>query len=541
MNYIFAFFAGLFVTIVLVPPLIRTSGFFRLVDEPDWRKVHDAPIPRIGGIALSVATVLAAFVWIPPDPEIIAYLAAGAWIVLFGALDDARDLNYKWKFLAQLPPVILVMHSGILLHHLPFFGLDPAPGWISITVTFTFFLGVINAVNLFDGLDGLAGGCILLSLAAIAFLAFVVGAGPLVFLCLILAGAIIGFLNYNSHPASIFLGDAGSQFLGFSVATFSILLTEQYHTALSPVLPFLLLGLPIIDTAWVTILRLLQGKSPFHADKQHLHHQLLNGGLTHGQAVSSIYFFQALFVGTALALPYGTDATLTVIFFTELAAVMTFMLFVRTRGKFTLVDGQPASAGAKLRYWNRYRAAFHDIATYGVEASLGILLVATALFTMPYERDIAAVSLGVAGFMIIFGAMMPESRQLFMRIGFYVAGALAVYGIEPLHAAAGMAGWVPALYLGALVLLLSIAIASTRRELFRVSPQDLLVGLIVLAAAALRDELLPQVNLAFMIIAGTILFYAGEYIISTAKHRLITLPLATFGALLIMGVRGFWQ
>jgi UDP-GlcNAc:undecaprenyl-phosphate GlcNAc-1-phosphate transferase len=542
MDYVFALFAGLFMTMVAVPPLVRISTWLHLVDEPNWRTVHESPVPRVGGIAVGVATIIAVLTWVPLDLPVLVYLAAGIWITFFGALDDARNLNYKWKLLAQFPPVILMVQSGVILHHLPFFGIADAPEWISLVVTVVFFLGVINAVNLFDGLDGLAGGCMLLSLAAIAYLGFVVDAVPLVLLSLILIGGILGFLNYNSHPASIFLGDAGSQFLGFSVATFAIMLTETFHTALGPALPFLLLGLPLADTTWVFFLRVSQGKSPFHADKQHLHHQLLNGGLTHGQAVSVVYLFQAFLVGTALSVPYGADSTVIGLLLLESGGALALILAIRRRGVANHTKRQAKWAQSLVRHWRAIQNSGRKALTWIIEFALVFLVLGIAIFGKPFfSRDIAALTLGLAALMGFAAIFLVQRTGLSTRLGFYVAGALAVYVIEPLNGAQGPIGWFPALYLGGLALLLAGAIALTERELFQVSPQDLLVGFIVLAAAALPGELFPGVDLGFMVIAGMILFYACEYLVSVAEHRFLVLRLSTFLALLIIGGRGLYQ
>lgn len=536
MDYVFALFAGLFITMVAVPPLVRVSNWLRLVDMPDWRKVHKAPVPRVGGIAVGIAAVIAALAWAQPNPPILAYLAAAIWITFFGALDDAFNLNYKWKLLAQLPPIILMIQYGVVLHHLPFFGLDPAPEWVSFAVTLVFFFGVINAVNLFDGLDGLAGGCMLLSLAAIAYLAFVVDAAPLVLLALILIGGILGFLNYNSYPASIFLGDAGSQFLGFSIATFAILLTEVYHPALGPVLPFLLLGLPLADTTWVFVLRISQGKSPFHADKQHLHHQLLNGGLTQRQAVSVIYLFQAILVGTALFVPYGADSTVVGLLLLECGGALALILVIQRRG----TAHNTNRLAERAPQWPEMLASARKALTWVIEIGLVLLVLGVAIFGESFGPDIATLAFGFAALMGGGAIFMVQKTGLFTRIGFYVAGALAVYGIEPLSGGQGPMGWFPALYLGCLALLLLGTILLTQRELFQISPQDFLVSFIVLAAATFREELLPGVDLGFMVIAGMILFYACEYLISVAEHRFMILRLATFLALLIIGARGLF-
>lgn len=538
MDFVFAFFAGLFITMAAVPAFARVAGPLHLLDQPSPRKVHTTPVPRTGGLALGLSTLLATATWVSNDPQITAYLAAGMWIMLFGALDDARNLNYKWKLLAQLPPVFLAIYSGIVLHHLPFFGLDPAPAWVSIPVTTLFLLGVTNAVNLVDGLDGLAGGCMLLTLAAIAFLAFAVDGTSLTMLSLILMGAILGFLNYNSHPASIFLGDAGSQFLGFSIGAFAIMLTEVHHTALNPTIPFLLLGLPLLDTTWVFFLRISQGKSPFRADKQHLHHQLLSAGFGHGHAVSAVYLFQAALVATALLVPYGSDLTVVGLLILESSAFVVLTLAMRWRRNSFDTYAQNGHRQYFIRRWRDALAPHRGILDRSTELVLALILVSVAFFGRPFPDDVAAVSLGLVGLLGFGSIFMTASTTLFTRIGFYVAGALTVYGLEPLSQFQGPTAWLPTACLAALALLLVSGIALTEREHFQVSPQDLLVGFIALAAAALRDEILPDVDLGFMIIAAMILFYACEYLISVIGRKLFLLRAATLATLLTVGIRG---
>jgi UDP-GlcNAc:undecaprenyl-phosphate GlcNAc-1-phosphate transferase len=380
----------------------------------------------------------------------------------------------------------------------------------------------------------------MLSLAAIAFLASVVDAAPLVLLCLILMGSILGFLNYNSHPARIFLGDAGSQFLGFSIATFAILLTEAYHTALNPALPFLLLGLPLVDTTWVFFLRVSQRKSPFRPDKQHLHHQLLAGGLTHGQSVSTIYLFQATLVATGLSVPYGSDATVMGLLLAECGGFLLLVMLLRRKEASTAARELVSHTQPAMRRWREAFASFRQTLTRVIEAALALFILTVSAVGHPFTHDIAALSLGLAivvGFASVF---IAQRARLFTRIGFYVAGALAVYGVEPLRRGTDALFWLPSLYLWALAILLIVAIVLTERERFQVSPQDLLVGFIALAAAALRNELLPGVEMAFLVIAGIALFYACEYVISAAEHRLLILRSATFVSLLLVGIRGLF-
>ena len=274
MTHFFSFVLTLFVTLVTIPVLMRIAGWLRLVDIPDARKVHAVAIPRCGGIAIALGTAVPVLMWVPLDRATTSYLVAARIIVGFGVWDDVKPLHYGWKLLGQALAVGVVMAGGVVIEHVPFFGLDPAPIWVSYPLTALFLLGVTNAVNLFDGLDGLAGGCVLLTLSALAALAYLGQGFPVTLIVVAIAGSIFGFLRYNTHPASVFMGDAGSQFLGFTTAVLMILLIERCDHALIPGLALLLLGLPRLDTCTVTVQRLWAGRSPFSADRNHLHHKL---------------------------------------------------------------------------------------------------------------------------------------------------------------------------------------------------------------------------------------------------------------------------
>jgi UDP-GlcNAc:undecaprenyl-phosphate GlcNAc-1-phosphate transferase len=212
------------------------------------------------------------------------------------------------KFAGQLIAVLIVMLAGHVSIDTLMLGERVAlPEWLGFSLTLLFLLGITNAINLSDGLDGLAGGTTLLCCAALALLAqswdvrFVETVG------VVLMGALVGFLRFNTYPARIFMGDAGSQFLGFSVGVLSILLTQQTATPISTALPLLLIGLPVLDTLIVIVLRLRAGRSPFAADRQHFHHRLLALGLDHHEAVIVIYAVQCVLLLLAWQLRFEND------------------------------------------------------------------------------------------------------------------------------------------------------------------------------------------------------------------------------------------
>ncbi|MGZ8410043.1 MAG: glycosyltransferase family 4 protein, partial [Hyphomicrobium sp.] len=245
---LFSFLVALFLTAVAMPPLMQLAHRVNLVDLPAARKIHGRPIPLCGGLGIALGATVPVLMWAPMDPPLKAGLAGAVLMLALGVIDDARALHYGWKFVGQGIAVAIAMAGGVVAKHLPLCGLDAAPVWLAYGVTALFLVAVTNAVNLADGLDGLAGGCVMLTLLAVALLAYPANGIALMIVAAALAGALLGFLRYNTHPAIVFLGDTGSMFLGFLSAVLAILLVETSHTAVSPALPLLLVGLPLLDT-----------------------------------------------------------------------------------------------------------------------------------------------------------------------------------------------------------------------------------------------------------------------------------------------------
>lgn len=296
------------VCVMVTPVLIRFANRYQIVDVPDERKIHSGNIPRIGGLAMVAGTLISTVAWIDLKPQITAYLIGVVVIAVFGLWDDRVQLGYRLKFAGQLIAAVIVIVVGDLkINSLPFLYDGVIPDWISIPFTLFAILGITNAINLSDGLDGLAGGSALFSLAILALLGVVAGVPLFVSLCLIIIGSIIGFLRFNTYPAMIFMGDTGSQFLGFSLGVLVILLTQQLYPVLSPSIAIIILGLPILDTLYVMGQRLLEGKSPFKPDKRHIHHKLLASGLNHYEAVTVIYLLQSVLVICAYTGRYAND------------------------------------------------------------------------------------------------------------------------------------------------------------------------------------------------------------------------------------------
>jgi UDP-GlcNAc:undecaprenyl-phosphate GlcNAc-1-phosphate transferase len=241
--------------------------------------------------------------------ELGGYLGGGLIILFFGMWDDMRELGYRIKFIGQIAAILtFTLVSGIQVSCLGELmpGLVVNLGPASIALTIIFMLAVINIINLSDGLDGLAGGLSLLILLACAFLGYIQDAMLPIAIALAVSGGLVGFMRYNVHPAEVFMGDTGSQFLGYTIGACLIMLTQN-HSIYTPILPLFLLGTPILDTAMVMYERIQSGQSPFKPDKNHLHHKLLRAGLTQEQAVVSIYFLHFALIVTGFALRFVAD------------------------------------------------------------------------------------------------------------------------------------------------------------------------------------------------------------------------------------------
>jgi UDP-GlcNAc:undecaprenyl-phosphate GlcNAc-1-phosphate transferase len=543
MNPVIGFVIGFFVTVVLVPPMTRAARILGLNDKPDAYKIHTWPTPCVGGFGILAGVFLTILIWIPLDTQLESYLIAATVVFLGGVWDDRRNLNYKWKFAGQAIPVAIVLHGGILMEHLPFFGFDPVSPWISYPITALFLLGFTNAVNLFDGLDGLAGGCLLLTLSAIAFLANEVGGHDLTLICLATMGAIIGFLYFNTYPAQVFMGDAGSQFLGFTVAVLAILLVEEIHISLNPALPLLLLGLPLLDTLWVLILRISQRRSPFIGDRQHLHYQLLNLGFTHGESVTIIYLVQAITVGSALLLTYQSDLIVVGVFTLECVVFAGLVALALSTGWEwgAVPKDKTLYFSQKKHRWLQRFARLRPVGAYFIEGSISAFLILGALFSANLDQEFSIVALGVAAMMLFAGIFMTAWTDLFTRISVYFASLLALLTFLPVAESEPVVRWGIDIFLISLALCLAFAIRFTRRDLFQVTPQDLLVVFFAIAISILPETTFGEFPIGYLFLRAVVLFYGCEFLVSTGAHRNIGLRVAAFAALVIMGILGWFS
>jgi UDP-GlcNAc:undecaprenyl-phosphate/decaprenyl-phosphate GlcNAc-1-phosphate transferase len=339
-----AFVVALSVTAALIPVLARLAPAIGLTDAPGPRKVHSAPVPRVGGLAMAAGLFIATLLTVELSPAVRGLLLGLLVLVLFGFWDDRVTLGYRAKFAGQVVAVGICMVIGrIHVGNIAFWGVATVPPFVSTLITFVFLIGITNAINLADGLDGLAGGMVLLCLCAIALFAVASGNSTVTAIALIEAGAVLGFLRFNTHPARVFMGDSGSQMLGLSVGALALLATQGETSALSAALPVLLLGLPIMDTLAVMLTRIRAGRSPFAADRNHLHHRLLALGFAHREAVLVIYVLQVGLVLLAYFLRFELDSQI-VLAFCAFAVGLLALLHWATRVGWSLSQLQPSRA-----------------------------------------------------------------------------------------------------------------------------------------------------------------------------------------------------
>jgi len=328
MDFVFSFVIAMLISMATLPVMIYIAHRFAFIDEPSPRKVHASPIPRIGGPAIALGAILAATVMMPDilQPKTVAMLIAGLIVLIVGLLDDRWELGYRAKFLAQFTAAIVVVYIGdVHLHTLTAPDAITIPAWLSYPASVILIVSLMNAVALSDGLDGLAGGVVFLCCVALGILGYLTGNVAAALVAVALAGSLFGFLRFNTHPASVFMGDSGSQFVGLFSAVLALDVTQSDQARISAALPLFLLAVPIIDTVQVSLRRIRKGRSPFVADKNHLHHRLLDLGLKHHAVVMVIYLAQCIFFLLAYFMRYQSDLLVGLLFFATAALIIASM------------------------------------------------------------------------------------------------------------------------------------------------------------------------------------------------------------------------
>ena len=464
---------------------------------------------------------------------------------MVGVIDDFKGVGYKGKLVGQIvAALVVILYGGIKIQSLGMLLPDEVllPGWLAIPLTLLVIVGVTNAINLADGLDGLAGGISILTFICIGYLAYRGENTGILLISVSVVGAIFGFLRFNTYPATIFMGDAGSYFLGFLAITLSLALT-QGNTPLSPLLPLLLLGFPVLDTLTVMLERIHKGQSPFLADNNHFHHRLIRLGLYHTESVFVIYLLQAFLVGSAFLLRFHSDWLILILYMAFSAVVLSgFYLAEKTGWKLKRYDLIDQVIKGRLRVLKErnilIRVAFGVLA-----AGLPLLLLLSCFLPAKIPTSFSLFSLALLGLILVTWFFKKESLGAMLALSLYLSIPFLIFLSE-----ADRVGWMTSellrpynLSFGVLTLFVLLILKFTRRKKgFRPTPMDFLILLIALVVPNLPEETFQGYNMGLVTAKILVLFFSYEVLIGELRGEVKGLGVATMATLAVIAVRGFF-
>jgi UDP-GlcNAc:undecaprenyl-phosphate GlcNAc-1-phosphate transferase len=413
------------------------------------------------------------------------------------------------------------------------------PFFISFPITLLLIVGATNAINLADGLDGLAGGMTLFIFICLCALAYLSGDKTVMIMCLAMLGALFGFLSFNTYPASVFMGDAGSQFLGFVSIVLALKIT-QGDSLMSPVLPLLIMGFPLLDTLIVIWERIRNKRSPFIADNNHFHHKLLSLGFFHTEAVVIIYLLQSIFVASAYIFRFSSDWLILALYLIISCTIIFFFHIAGTYGiKFKRYEIIDKVLKGKLKFLKDRDNTLRIAAT-----TLNVLLPALLITNCAMAEDlpvyIPIISFALSAVIICLWFMNKRIAGSFVHVVLYFIIPAVIYFnlLQPFY--------LSSIYLKLLYLACcSLCVFSTivlvrinrRQKSFHVSPMDFIILVIALSAYPLLNTIMKESQTSFFIVQVLILFYSYEILIDSNRRKGLVIA-TTVGALLILALKG---
>ncbi|MBX3325659.1 MAG: undecaprenyl/decaprenyl-phosphate alpha-N-acetylglucosaminyl 1-phosphate transferase [Nitrospira sp.] len=535
----FSSMTALLVCMALIPFLRIVAERFQIMDQPGGRKVHEYAVPRIGGIAFAIGACASIAWWGPKDATTFSVLVGCGIIVLFGVWDDRVDLSYRTKIVGQLFAALAVVLGGdIWFTTIPFFPDMEVPAWAGMFVTIVFLIGVSNAVNLTDGLDGLAGGLSFLTLSGIAYLAHLSSDSTVLVLTVPFLGAILGFLRYNTYPARIFMGDGGSQLLGFMMGVLAVLLTDSSRGPFTPSLALFLLGLPFLDTLGVTGQRIAEGRSPFVGDRAHIHHKLLKVGLTHYEAVTVIYLIQAGMLGVAYVLRWQSDTVILPLYLLLAITVLTSFI-AAGRGLIPTVTAQRGhflSNGTVTRLMTG--PWLTDVPIQFLAVTVPLFLIALVFLPSTVPTDVGYVSIALFAVVLIGLSCSSQVAPYFVRGGLYVGTTFLLYVCE-----GSRVGTVSVVVMAhniffivaAVMVLLSLRFNQESR--FKTTPLDYLMVFLAVTFPLLPGGSSDFSHLGIFAAKLVVLFFSFELLLHAFAARVRQLGLVSLWILFGLGIR----
>lgn len=528
---------GVPISMLIIPFAWKLAPMLGMLDKPDARKVHAVPIPRIGGWGIVAGSLSPMLMVLEVDRLLQSFVIGALTLFVFGLWDDAKQISHWIKFVGQFAAAASVVYfGGLYVVDWPFIG-DAVPNAWSKAFTVVAIMGMVNAINHSDGLDGLAGGESMLSLVAIAYLGYLASDDLIIALALSTMGGIVGFLRYNTHPAQVFMGDSGSQFLGFSLAFFAVYLTQVGMPAMSSASPLLFLGLPISDILVVLYKRAKGKMNWFKATRNHVHHRLLDLGFDHYETVVVIYSVQALLVTLAVLLRYQSDFLVASTYFGIIISFFLVLSVAESRGWRRRTRGE--SGLAFVIEALRRNETTKNLPLRIISWLLPMFVVAGAWTTAEVPRDFGVVSGVLAVITVVELVLRREQGSLAMRLSIYVAAVFSSF----LFAHFGPTGDSPVhlLSVGLIVLLaaaVGVFIRYTSDQSFGSTPTDYLIVFGVLALLVFGGINSTGRATVQTIIYSVVLLYACEAMLWHPMKRFNPLALATVISLLTLAVRG---
>ena len=523
-------------SMLVIPIARKIAPALGMIDLPEERKIHTEAIPRVGGLGIIIGALIAIFSLLPLTNITASFIVGALVLSLFGMWDDSKQVGPYTKFFGQFIAVaIVVVYGDVWIRHLPFTGIEEISPWIGIPFTFFAIIGMANAVNTSDGLDGLAGGESLLSLIVIAFLAYIADGIEACVIATACMGGIFGFLRYNTHPAQIFMGDTGSQFLGYSSGFLAVLVTQKVHPTLSPALTLLFLGLPVIDILAVMIMRIKKGHSPFHADKTHIHHRLMNLGYGHYETVIVIYSLQALLVISAIFFRYESDFLIISLYVITSIILFGLLNYAEKTGWRSSVRS-PSSLSSTVYFLRKQKINVLQATINIVKFAIPAYLIFASLLVESVPRDFGMVAIIFLSIMLIDLLYYKEANGVSVRGGVYIAAIFSIYLMEHSQRASELPV-VDILFFFILAISIAVVVRYAADKKFETSPMDYLIVFGVFAIAVFGGRYLQIKDTGILIVKGMIILYGCELLFTRMEKRWNSLNISTLIVLIILGYR----
>jgi len=549
MNYLFLIAAATMISLAVIPIMVRLAPRLSMMDDPDEeRKVHATPIPRVGGWGIIIGALIPVITLTDLSPTVICYLFGCIVLLVFGALDDIREMGHYTKFIGQILAVIpMIFWADLYVTQLPFINYD-FPAWFLQGFTMVAMIGVINAINHSDGLDGLAGGETLISLGAIALIAYLNrGSGDNLSIIIALAaiGGLVGFLRYNTHPAIVFMGDGGSQFLGFTLGFLAILMVGLSETGFSKTVVLLVLGLPVIDILTVLKKRAMSGSNIFRATRNHMHHRLLEVGFAHKESVVVIYSIHTIMVCFGIWLTHANDWLITGLYIVICAATY-YLLNMAEKNNWRPSEIKVLSVlSNSLNVIERNQVLMHGSRRF-LEFAIPGYLIALAVWINDIPRDFGIVAAILAVLLALQSFNVHPFKVNARRGIIYITVVFVIYlsTIDRDTWQNEWAVWLEMIFYAAVCLAIFFAIRFSpgrRKEEFKVTSFDWLLLFLIVGALLFAKSpfLFGTFNVNVFIVVLAIILYGSELLLVERRERIDLLGGAALITLIIIAIRGF--